>query len=79
MLECGSEMGVYTEYICMHCGQDRRKVCFTCKGSFCLSCAKVYVDEFVEQVSRILVPGVMYRHVVLTVPEQLRRYFYNLF
>jgi hypothetical protein len=77
MLECGSEMGGYTEYICMQCGQDRRKVCFTCKGSFCLSCAKVYVDEFVEQVSRILVPGVIYRHVVLTVPEQLRRYFYN--
>ena len=31
MLECGSEMGGYTEYICMHCGQDRRKVPFTCK------------------------------------------------
>jgi hypothetical protein len=77
MLECGSEMGGYTEYICMHCGQDRRKVPLTCKGSFCLSCAKVYVDEFVEQVSRILVPGVIYRHVVLTVPQQLRRYFYN--
>ncbi len=77
MLECGSEMGGYTEYICMQCGQDRRKVCFTCKGSFCLSCAKVYVDEFVEQVSRILVPGVIYRHVILTVPEQLRRYFYD--
>ncbi len=77
MLECGSEMGGYTEYICMQCGKDRRKVCFTCKGSFCLSCAKVYVDEFVEQVSRILVPGVIYRHVILTVPEQLRRYFYD--
>ena len=77
MLECGSEMGGYTEYICTQCGKDKRKVCFTCKGSFCLSCAKVYVDEFVEQVSRILVPGVIYRHVVLTVPEQLRRHFYN--
>jgi len=77
MLECGSEMGGYTEYICMLCGKDRRKVCFTCKGSFCLSCAKVYVDEFVEQVSRMLVPGVIYRHVVLTIPKQLRRYFYN--
>ena len=77
MLQCGKEMGGYTEYICLQCGQDRRRVCFTCKGSFCLSCAKVYVDEFVEQVSRILVPGVMYRHVVLTVAEQLRRYFYD--
>lgn len=54
MLNCGSVMGGYTEYICMNCGQDSRKVCFTCKGSFCLSCAKVYVDDFVEQTSKNL-------------------------
>jgi hypothetical protein len=43
-----------------------------------LSCAKKYVDEFVEQVSRVLHPGLIYRHMVLTVPEQLREAFYRV-
>ena len=77
MLNCGKEIGGYIEYICMHCGQDKRRVCFTCKGGFCLSCSKVYVDEFVEQVSKVLLPGLVYRHIILTLPQQLRSYFYN--
>lgn len=77
MLRCGKEMGGYTEYICFNCGKDSRRICFSCKSSFCLSCAKKYVDEFVEQVSQILITGVIYRHIVLTVPEQLRGYFYQ--
>ncbi len=78
MLNCGRKEGGYMEYICVHCGQDRRRVCFTCKSGFCLSCSKVYVDDFVEQVSQALVPGLVYRHIVLTLPQQLKRYFYNL-
>ena len=77
MLGCGKELGGYTEYICFNCGRDTRKVCFTCKSCFCLSCAKKYVDDVVEQVSSVLIPGVMYRHIILTVPEQLRIYFYR--
>ncbi len=77
MFGCGKKEGGYTEYLCMRCGKDRRRICFTCKSSFCLSCAKVYVDNFVRQVSKALHPGVMYRHVILTVPEQLRTYFYR--
>jgi len=77
MLGCGKEEGGYTEYMCMHCGRERRRVCFTCKSSFCLSCAKGYVDDFVVQVSKMLHPGVIYRHVILTVPEQLRINFYQ--
>jgi hypothetical protein len=37
----------------------------------------VYTDEFVAQVSRVLQSGLKYRHIVLTVPEQLRIYFYR--
>jgi len=77
MLGCGKEEGGYVEYICMNCGRDRRRICFTCKSSFCLSCVKVYVDDFVAQVSKVLHPGVTYRHIILTVPEQLRIYFYQ--
>jgi len=77
MLSCGKESGGYSEYICMHCGRDLRRVCFSCKSCFCLSCAKGYVDEFVSQVSTMLHPGVVYRHIVLTIPEQLRVIFYQ--
>lgn len=77
MLGCGKEAGGYCEYQCMDCGQGLRRVCFTCKSCFCLSCTKVYVDNFVSQVSKVLHPGVRYRHVILTTPEQLRIHFYR--
>ncbi len=77
MLGCGKEEGGYSEYICLKCGQDIRRVSFTCKSSFCLSCAKLYVDDFVIQVSKVLHPGVTYRHIILTIPEQVRIYFYR--
>jgi hypothetical protein len=77
MLGCGREDGGYSEYLCPHCGKDLRRVCFTCKSCFCLSCSKGYTDDFVAQVSRVLRPGLRYRHMILTVPEQLRIYFYR--
>lgn len=76
-LLCGSEQGGYTEYRCMECGQGMRRIPFTCKSCFCLSCSKVYTDEVVSQVSKMLRSGMKYRHVVLTIPEQLREVFYK--
>lgn len=78
MLGCGKESGGYSEYRCVHCGCDVRRIGFSCKSCFCLSCAKLYVDEFVAQVSRMLHPGVVYRHIILTLPEQLRKAFYKV-
>jgi hypothetical protein len=49
----------------------------SCKSSLCLRCAKVYVDNWVSQVSQMLHAGVIYRHIVLTVPEMLRKTFYQ--
>lgn len=77
MLGCGREEGGYSEYLCMKCGQDLRRIAFTCKSCFCLSCSKVYTDDFVAQVSRVLQPGLRYRHMILTVPKQLRIHFYR--
>jgi len=71
MISCGSELGGYSEYICTTCGECRQ-ICFSCKSAFCLTCSKVYVDNFVSSVSKMLHPGVIYRHIVLTIPEQLR-------
>jgi len=78
MLDCGKESGGYSEYRCVHCGHDVHRIGFSCKSCFCLSCAKKYVDDFVEQVSRVLHGGMVYRHIVLTIPEQLRSVFYKV-
>ena len=77
MLKCGSELGGYTEYRCINCGLDFRRVAFSCKSMFCLSCCKVYTDNFVSKISEMLHPGMRYRHVILTIPEQFRIYFYR--
>ena len=76
-LKCGMEEGGYTEYRCGECGKGSKKIPFSCKSYFCLSCSKVNVDDVVTQVSKSLHIGVRYRHVVLTLPEQLRIYFYQ--
>ena len=78
MLGCGdpAKMG-YIEYRCLHCGQGKHLVAMSCKSSLCLRCAKVYVDNWVSQVSQMLHEGVIYRHIVLTVPEILRKTLYQ--
>src|SRR5437899_149892 len=49
----------------------------SCKSSLCLRCAKVYVDNWVSQVSKVLHEGVIYRHIILTVPAMFRTIFYQ--
>jgi len=77
MLDCGDpeKMG-FVQYRCTNCGRTRR-IAFTCKSCFCLSCAKVYTDRWAEFIGRRLLPGVTYRHVVLTMPDSLHPWFYR--
>src|SRR5215510_2108147 len=78
MLGCGNPEKIgYREYRCLHCGQGTHRVAMSCKSALCLRCAKVYVDTWVSQVSQMLHEGVIYRHIVLTVPEILRKTFYQ--
>ena len=78
MLDCGNpaQMG-YVEYRCLHCGQGKHLVSMSCKSSLCLRCAKVYTDDWVSQVSKVLHEGVIYRHVILTVPAMFRTTCYQ--
>jgi Putative transposase/Transposase zinc-binding domain len=78
MLACGNpeKMG-YIEYRCLHCGMGKHLVSMSCKSSLCLRCAKVYVDNWVSQVSKMLHAGVIYRHIILTVPAMFRTTFYH--
>jgi hypothetical protein len=78
MLGCGNpeKMG-YIEYRCLQCGQGKHLVAMSCKSSLCLRCAKVYVDNWVSQMSKVLHEGVIYRHIILTVPAMFRVTFYQ--
>ena len=78
MLACGNpeKMG-YVAYRCLRCGQGTHRVAMSCKSSLCLRCAKVHVDNWVSQVSQVLHEGVIYRHIILTVPAMFRTTFYQ--
>jgi Transposase zinc-binding domain/Putative transposase len=78
MLACGNpeKMG-YIDYRCLHCGQGTHRVAMSCKSALCLWCAKVYVDNWVSQVSKVLHEGVIYRHIILTVLAMFRMTFYH--
>src|SRR6266446_2467751 len=76
MLGCGDPARGYSTYLCEHCLEEKR-VAFSCKSSFCLSCCKVYIDQWVSHIGRTLYEGVAYRHVVLTMPDALHREFYR--
>lgn len=77
MVDCGNpeKMG-YAGWRCLGCGEFKT-VAMTCKSTFCLSCAVQYTDRWVDFISRRLIPGVTYRHLVLTTPDYLRIYFYR--
>jgi hypothetical protein len=76
MLGCGEFENGYAVYLCPECFGEK-KVPFSCKSSFCLSCAKTYTANWVETIKGMLHEGVRYRHLVLTVPEALRGLFYR--
>lgn len=76
MLGCCDPANGFTTYICPSCGAEK-KIGFSCKSAFCLSCARAYVDNWVEQIRSALFEGVRYKHAVLTVPEDIRGYFHE--
>jgi len=76
MLGCGDPAKGHALYLCPEC-LERHVVAFSCKSQFCLSCARVYGQTWVETVQEMLHPGVKYRHLILTVPEALRTLIYQ--
>jgi len=75
VLGCGDPKNGFAEYWCLDCGKEKKIVPFTCKSRFCPSCGKVYTDKWVEKMSKEMV-DVPHRHVVMTIAEELRPYFY---
>lgn len=73
MMNCGDIKNGYIEYTCLSCGESK-KVAFRCRSRFCTSCGKVYVDQRAENMTKKLVKS-KHRHMVFTIPEELREYF----
>ncbi len=76
MMGCGNSENGYATYVCEDCG-DKKVMPFSCKSTFCLSCAKSYSLNWVEKVKVMLHPNINYRHLILTMPTGLRPIFYN--
>jgi hypothetical protein len=77
VLNCGDSSQGFIKYQCLYCGEDERIIGFTCKSSFCLRCGSTKAMNFVEEVKAKLYDGVTYKHLVFTIPEQLRPIFYK--
>ena len=77
MIGCGDPQYGYVEYGCMNCGNGKHRVAFTCKSFLCLRCGRVRSENFVNEVMSKLHSGVIYRHLILTIPDQLCKFFYQ--
>ncbi|MFH1868637.1 MAG: transposase zinc-binding domain-containing protein, partial [Candidatus Omnitrophota bacterium] len=75
MIGCGLFSNGYAEYRC-RCGYIKR-VAFSCKSRFCLRCSKVYVDNWVAKMKQTIFAKIEHRHIILTVPGSLWRYFHT--
>ncbi|EQB88360.1 hypothetical protein M918_24590 [Clostridium sp. BL8] len=73
MMNCGSLNNGFIEFICEACGKTKR-LGFTCKSRFCNSCGKVRVDNWTEDLIAKLI-NTPHRHMVFTIPKELREYF----
>ena len=51
-----------------------KKIGFTCKSRFCTSCGKIYTDNWIDNMLGNLI-NVKHRHIVFTIPEELRKFF----
>ncbi|MFA8994800.1 transposase [Clostridioides difficile] len=73
VLRCKDTRYGYIELKCEKCNETK-KVGFTCKSRFCTSCGKIYVDNWIESMLSKLI-NVRHRHIVFTIPKELRIYF----
>jgi hypothetical protein len=77
ILRCGDPKFGFSQYMCLHCGQDSKVVAHSCKSKFCLRCGRVGSENFAESIANKLHQDVDYRHITLTIPSQFRNIFYE--
>ncbi len=74
-LDCGMLHNGFARVLCEDCGHEYL-LAHSCKRHhFCPSCHQKRVVEFGEWLCQEVVKAVPHRHVVLSIPKILRRYF----
>lgn len=77
IFRCSDPEFGFKQFMCLSCGRESKIISFSCKSKFCLRCGRVSGEKFSHIIKDRLHPDVVYRHLILTIPEQLRKYFYN--
>ncbi len=70
MLHCRDPKYGFLTYKCPDCGATKT-VPLACKSRICPQCGKKYADQWADQLAQTLY-AVSHRHIVFTVPEELR-------
>jgi len=73
MLGCQDDSRGYFVYMCPNCG-DSKIIHFGCNSRICTHCGKKYTDSWAKKLAGRTF-DVAHRHVVLTIPAQLRQIF----
>lgn len=73
IIMCGDPSMGHALYHCEHCGKFKH-VYFTCKSRFCNSCGAKYIQDRASSISSKLI-NCKHRHIVFTIPEELRIFF----
>lgn len=73
MMSCGNPENGFALYQCSHCGKYKF-VPFRCHSRFCNTCGVAYQQDRAEVIEEKLL-NCRHRHVVFTIPEELRFYF----
>lgn len=77
-IRCGTSDLGYAKYECLGCVGDSKPkfVCFTCKSRFCHKCGKKYTDDWSEKQQEMIF-NVPHRHMVFTIPKEIRYIFFE--
>lgn len=77
-IRCGTTDLGFAKYECLGCvGHSKPKfVCFTCKSRFCHKCGKKYTDDWSEKQQEMIF-NVPHRHMVFTIPKEIRKVFFE--
>lgn len=71
MLCCRDPKIGFLTYCCSKCG-ELKTVPLACKSRICTSCGKKHADQWADRLAQTLY-SVPHRHMVFTIPEQLRK------
>lgn len=72
-LNCGEPSGGYAMYQCPHCG-CYKFVPFRCHSRFCNTCGTAYQANRADSIAEKMI-NCPHRHMVFTIPKELRLYF----